>query len=36
MDLPQFSTPTVLINGEQFGGWQVPGALKQAVEAAKS
>ena len=33
----KFSTPTVLINGKQFSGaWQTPGALKQAVEAAKS
>jgi protein-disulfide isomerase len=35
-DLPKFSTPTVLINGQQFTQWQTPGALKQAVDAAKS
>jgi len=35
-DRPEFSTPTVLINGEGFSEWQTPGALKQAVEAAKS
>ena len=35
-DFPKFSTPTVLINGEKFTGWQTPGALKEAVDAAKS
>lgn len=35
-DIPEFSTPTVLINGEPFTAWQTPGALKQAVDAAKS
>jgi len=35
-DLPKLSTPAVLINGEPFEGWQTPGALKQAVDAAKS
>ena len=35
-DRPKFSTPTVLINGEPFSEWQTPGALKQAVDAAKS
>lgn len=35
-DIPKLSTPTVLINGEPFTGWQQPGALKQAVDAAKS
>lgn len=35
-DRPKFSTPTVLINGEEFKDWQNPGALKQAVDAAKS
>ncbi|MDQ0372158.1 DsbA family protein [Cellulomonas humilata] len=35
-DVPEFSTPTVLINGEPFTEWQTPGALKQAVDAAKS
>ncbi|WP_315098089.1 thioredoxin domain-containing protein [uncultured Cellulomonas sp.] len=35
-DVPEFSTPTVLINGEPFTGWQEPGALKQAVDAARS
>jgi protein-disulfide isomerase len=35
-DRPSFSTPTVLINGEPFSDWQTPGALKQAVDAAKS
>ena len=35
-DLPEFSTPTVLINGEPVPGWQTPGALKEAVDAAKS
>jgi hypothetical protein len=35
-DVPGFSTPTVLINGEPFTEWQQPGALKQAVDAAKS
>ncbi|KQY23180.1 disulfide bond formation protein DsbA [Cellulomonas sp. Root485] len=35
-DRPEFSTPTVLINGEPFQDWQTPGALKQAVDAAKS
>lgn len=29
-----FGTPTILINGERFDGWQVPGALEQAVAAA--
>ncbi len=36
IDMPKFATPTVLIDGEPFTGWQTPGALKQAVEAAKS
>lgn len=36
IDLPKLSTPAVLINGTDFSGWQTPGALKQAVEAAKS
>ena len=27
-DVPEFSTPTVLINGEPFTAWQQPGALK--------
>jgi len=35
-DVPGFSTPTVLINGEPFEGWTTPGALKAAVDAAKS
>jgi protein-disulfide isomerase len=35
-DVPEFSTPTVLINGEPFTEWTAPGALKQAVDAAKS
>ncbi|WP_456786727.1 DsbA family protein [Cellulomonas sp. P5_C5] len=35
-DVPEFSTPTVLINGEPFTEWQTPGVLKQAVDAAKS
>ncbi|WP_029290732.1 thioredoxin domain-containing protein [Cellulomonas sp. HZM] len=30
------STPTVLIDDKAFTGWQTPGALKAAVEAAKS
>ncbi|WP_421742132.1 DsbA family protein [Cellulomonas sp.] len=36
LDLPQLSTPAVLINGTAFNEWQTPGALKAAVEAAKS
>ncbi|WP_421732284.1 DsbA family protein [Cellulomonas sp.] len=36
LDLPKLSTPAVLINGTDFSGWQTPGALKAAVEAAKS
>ncbi|KQY45999.1 thioredoxin domain-containing protein [Cellulomonas sp. Root137] len=36
LDLPQLSTPAVLINGTAFNEWQTPGALKQAVDAAKS
>lgn len=35
-DVPEFSTPTVLIDGEPFPGWTQPGALKAAVDAAKS
>ena len=35
-DVPEFSTPTVLINGEPFTDWQTPGSLKAAVDAAKS
>lgn len=35
-DVPEFSTPTVLINGEPFTDWPQPGALKAAVDAAKS
>jgi protein-disulfide isomerase len=34
-DVPGFSTPTVLINGEPFKEWTTPGALKSAVDAAK-
>lgn len=36
LDLPKLSTPAVLINGTAFNEWQTPGALKQAVDAAKS
>jgi protein-disulfide isomerase len=35
-DLPKLSTPAVLINGTAFNEWQTPGALKAAVESAKS
>ena len=35
-DIGKISTPTVLINGTDFGGaWQTPGALLEAVQAAQ-
>jgi len=35
-DIGKISTPTVLINGTDFGGaWQTPGALLEAVKAAQ-
>jgi protein-disulfide isomerase len=35
-DIGKVSTPTVLINGQDFGGgWQTPGALLAAVKAAQ-
>lgn len=36
IDQGAISTPTVLINGEKFENWQTPGALLDAVNAAKS
>ena len=35
-DVGEISTPTILINGQKFTNWQTPGALLQAVNAAKS
>jgi protein-disulfide isomerase len=35
-DVGEVSTPTVLINGQKFTNWQTPGALLEAVNAAKS
>jgi len=34
-DLGGLSTPTVLIDGQRFEGWQTPGALTEAIAAAR-
>ncbi len=35
-DLPKLSTPTILIDGQEFKDWSTEGALQAAVEAAKT
>ncbi|WP_028046232.1 thioredoxin domain-containing protein [Cellulomonas sp. URHE0023] len=35
-DIGEIGTPTVLIDGKKFTNWQTPGALLDAVNAAKS